>query len=166
MKRIITAFVSAAALMASPALASSPSFTPANAVINLTGQLDVKQSVALSCDADFTIQFNGTTSASLTNADLSGGFLWLCGSVGFPNLPRPVEIVQPVSPAVGKATQLKIVGLTVSTISGSCTGDVYVDWDDANQIASFNNATFGSPVCSIDGDLEGDNPAASAELVP
>lgn len=163
MKRIITTLVSAAALLATPVMAGTPTFTPSGATVNLTGTLDVEQTVALSCGADFTIQFSGTSAAQLTGADLSGGFLWLCNSVGFPNLPRPVEVVEPTTS--GPATLLKIVGLTVKTIAGSCTGDVYVEWDNGSKTATFNNASFGSPACTIDGVLDGDNPAASIDVL-
>lgn len=169
MKRIIASFAAATAVaVAAPALAGTPSFAPAGTDVTLSGNLAVSQTVSLNCTANFVIGVDAAgNAASLKSAALSGGFLGLCGSVKFPQLPsnpRPIEIVTPDASSVGDATRLRIVGLQVTTVSGSCTGDLEFNWNNTTKQASFVSSTITGG-CNINGTLTSSNPAVSIKRI-
>lgn len=168
MKRIIASIATIAIMAAAaPAFAGDQNFQPAGTtqtITNTSGTLNVEQTVNLSCSANFGLYFEDHAGvgkvAWLTSASLSGGFLGLCGSVGFPNLAHEVEIINPTASGSGDATMLRIRNFTVKTISGTCQGDVDFQWNNVTKVATFNNVTIpgvgGSP-CKINGLLTATN---------
>ncbi|WP_292054900.1 MULTISPECIES: hypothetical protein [unclassified Brevundimonas] len=165
MKRIIASFAAVAAIaVGAPAFAGDQNFQPHGTYQNLgttsaLGTLAVEQTVALNCNAAFTIYFESDGKiAWLTSASLSGGTLGLCGLVSFPALAHEVQIENPGPSGSGVATKLRIRNLTVGTLTSSCQGDVIADWDNANGILTFNNVTIpgvgGAKDCKINGKLK------------
>ncbi|MHC3125895.1 hypothetical protein OB03_00675 [Brevundimonas sp. GN22] len=165
MKRIIASFAAIAAIaVGAPAFAGDQNFQPhgtyQNLVTNsLTGQLNVRQTVNLNCNADFQLYFESDgKKAWLTSASLSGGTLGLCGLVSFPGLAHEVQIVTPDASSSGVATKIRIINLTVNTLTSTCQGTVEADWDDVNKIALFNNVVLpgvgSAGDCYINGDLQ------------
>ena len=165
MKRIIASFAAVAAIaVGAPAFAGDQNFQPWNSYQNLNttsalGSLDVEQTVALSCSAAFQVYFESDGKrAWLTSASLSGGFLGLCGLVGFPGLAHEILIEEPGPAFSGDATKLRILNLTVDTLTAKCQGDVVADWNNSTKVLSFNNVTIpglnGAKECKINGKLQ------------
>lgn len=159
MKRII-ASLAAIAMMAgaAPAFAGDQNFEGHGTNNPLTGTLNVEQTVALTCNAVFNAYFESDGKrAWLTEADLTGGTLGLCGLITFPGLAHEIEIVDPGAGSSGPATVLRIRNLTVGTLTSSCQGDALADWDGLNKTLKFNNVTIagvgGAKDCQINGVL-------------
>lgn len=174
MKRIIASIATVAIMAAAaPAFAGDQNFQPhgtTQTITNTSGTLNVEQTVALSCSANFGLYFESDGKVAwLTSASLSGGFLGLCGSVGFPNLAHEVQIVNPPASGSGDATVLRIRNFTVKTISGSCQGDVDFAWNNATKVATFNNVIIpgvSGGNCKINGTLQATNPNVDIERNP
>lgn len=130
MKRIIASLAVMALLTgaAAPAFAGDQNFEAHGTNNPLTGTLNVEQTVALTCNANFNAYFESDgKKAWLTSASLTGGTLGMCGLVTFPGLAHEIEIAAPVASSSGTATVIRIRNLTVGTLTSSSQGDALAD---------------------------------------
>ena len=165
MKRIIASFAAIAAIaVGAPAFAGDQNFQPHNTTQTLTttsalGTLAVEQTVALNCNASFNVYFESDgKKAWLTAGSLSGGTLGLCGLVSFPGLAHEIQILNPAASGSGDATVLRILNLTVGTLTSSCQGNADAKWDNVNKVLWFDNVVLpgvgGAKDCKINGKMQ------------
>lgn len=171
-------FAVAASALAFSGAAHAASFTPASTTARFQGTVDVEQTTALSCtmwaDVATTALSGGVNTAAVTNADLTGG---LCGLVNFSGFNWPVTVI---ASSGGVATQLRISGITVGALGGTCSGNMDVNWAEPTAPATtpasnidFPLGTnvpgtdfFGNPApCYIEGKLNQITPAPATATV-
>lgn len=146
-----TSLISAAILLvgttAAPALAQDFSFEPAPGSSTLAGLLELEQSQEINCQTNVEVSINSSGDATVTSRTFSPGTPFLCGG-----------IVNPAGTWTVVPIALDMVRLTVgaSSILGSCSGTVDVDWDNSAGELDFDNVIIpGTPDdCRIDGILE------------
>lgn len=136
MKKVATFLISSIALFGSH-IANAETYTPTGTWV-FEGSVDVYKGINLTCDAVVTVNNPvGTSGSATATVALSGGFLGLCSTIGFPGPPTsPSAKPYPVTyaPAVGSALpKVTLNGVYVDTITaGDCYGGLTADWDDAN----------------------------------
>ncbi|PXA84024.1 protein activator of alkane oxidation PraB [Caulobacter sp. D4A] len=138
--------------LAGASSASAATIAPAGGSFTLTGTLTLSQTTTVNCAVTLT----GTVNAAGTAATITGGSFapgsWQCGWLvvpsGFPWTVTP-----------NSTTQITVSGIAASSIAGSCSGTVSLDWNNATPgSATFkaapNNQIGGSPsVCTLVGTL-------------
>lgn len=132
--------------IASPALAQT--FTPTNTFADLTGRLSIDQGVIVDCDVKVRYFIDASGYAHPLGVTISDPFNPWCGMI---IQPTGIWTIQPVNAFNPYVTLY--VGL--NTISGSCSGYLFLPYNNAMGEVTFNyQYLFGTPGnCILDGVL-------------
>jgi hypothetical protein len=122
----------------------------------LTGSLNLQQTTNIDCFTNLTANVTGTTTGNVTGGTFGAPGDWVCGVFVGPSGFN--WTLQPWHDAVTGQDYVKVIGISATSIAGSCSGDVMGEWSDANKTITFNGATIpGSPsTCVFTGTLTSD----------
>ncbi|MFA0809900.1 hypothetical protein [Microbulbifer epialgicus] len=156
MKKILSAASICLATIGMSSMATAETWSPPGAIaLASVGNLEVKKGLTLFCDLSGSVNSTGAD-ASVGSLALSGGALNMCSRVAFEGLPYAL---------VGNANNtVTIKNVTVSAVTGDCTGDLTGSFDQSTGRITFNNAQIPSSgsggACVIDG-VVSTNPQSS-----
>ncbi len=149
---VITSVAAVSFVTCSPVLAQS--FTPANATITATGQLQLKQTlpIPVTCTANFNLKTTSGVGKIDTGSTFSGG--WPCGSPVTPiNLAWSNITVLSWTTGVTAVVRIPV---DVQAVGGTCTGTIQGTLNVPAKTITFPTGTSvvgSSPGCTVAGVL-------------
>ncbi|WP_444946404.1 hypothetical protein ACJJIP_05960 [Microbulbifer sp. VTAC004] len=156
MKKILTAASICLVSIGVTSLANAETWSPPGAIaLANVGTLTVKKGISLNCTLSGSVNSTGAD-ASVGSLALSGGFLNMCNSVSFNNLPYDL---------IGNANNtVTLKNVAVAAVTGNCAGDLTGSFDQSTGRITFNNAQIPSvgsgSACVING-VVSTNPQSS-----
>lgn len=119
---------------------------------NLTQGICSVNNCVLTAEGTLTDDLTGNTTLTVTDADVGGG--GLCGFVTLSGLPWSGSVAHSSLPSPLDEVDFSVGTVQVSSICGSCSGDVAVKFINANGGQFQFSGSVGSSNCTVNGTLE------------